>query len=88
MQAYLDNIKVKTGKTVDDFRILARDNGLVKRGEIMAWLKSEFALGHGHANAMTYQILNPEPVEVSTEDHIAGLFAGNKSQWRGTYDAA
>jgi hypothetical protein len=55
-QAYLDNIKAKTGKTPDDFISLARARGLlepgVKAGQIVAWLKEDFALGHGHAMAI------------------------------------
>ena len=60
-QAYLDNIKAKTGKTPDDFRIIAREKGFVDGGtiapgvkatQITDWLKSEFALGHGHAMAI------------------------------------
>ena len=55
-QAYLDNIKAKTGKTPDDFKLLATKKGLlkegVKAGEIVKWLKEEFDLGHGHAMAI------------------------------------
>jgi len=55
-QAYIDNIKAKTGKTPDDFRKLAEKKGLlkpgVKAGEIVAWLKNDFDLGHGHAMAI------------------------------------
>jgi hypothetical protein len=55
-QAYLDNIKAKTGKTPDDFKLLASIKGLlkeeVKAGEIVKWLKEEFDLGHGHAMAI------------------------------------
>ena len=60
-QAYIDNIKAKTGKGPDDFRKLARQTGFVengqirpgiKAGEIIRWLKPEFALGHGHATAI------------------------------------
>jgi hypothetical protein len=32
-QAYLDNIKAKTGKTPDDFRVLAAQRELVKSGD-------------------------------------------------------
>ena len=39
-QAYLDNIKAKTGKTPDDFRKLAAKKGLTKYPELMVWLKS------------------------------------------------
>jgi len=60
-QAYLDNIKVKTGKSVDDFKKLAEVKGFLKKGklsdsvkagEIVAWLKKDFKLGHGHAMAI------------------------------------
>ena len=55
-QAYIDNIKAKTGKTPDDFKKLAEKKGLlkpgVKAGAIVAWLKEDFGLGHGHAMAI------------------------------------
>ena len=55
-QAYIDNIKAKTGKTPEDFRKLAEKEGLlkpgVKAGAIVAWLKQDFGLGHGHAMAI------------------------------------
>ncbi len=40
-QAYIDNIKAKTGKTPSDFKKLATQKGF-----------SEFDLGHGHAMAI------------------------------------
>ena len=55
-QAYLDNIQAKTGKSPDDFRVLAAEKGFLERGTkagpIVAWLKADFALGHGHAMAI------------------------------------
>jgi hypothetical protein len=57
-QAYIDNIKTKTGKTPSDFKKLALQKGflekgnlkpLVKAGEIVKCLKEDFDLGHGHA---------------------------------------
>ena len=60
-QAYIDNIKTKTGKSPDDFKKLAEKIGFlqkgkikdgVKAGDIVAWLKKDFALGHGHAMAI------------------------------------
>ncbi len=60
-QAYVDNIKAKTGKTPEDFKKLAEKKGFllkgelknsVKAGEIVAWLKKDFDLGHGHAMAI------------------------------------
>ena len=60
-QAYLSNIKEKTGKGVDDFKKLAEKKGFLNKGkikptvkatEITNWLKEEFELGHGHAMAV------------------------------------
>jgi Domain of unknown function (DUF4287)/Domain of unknown function (DUF5655) len=85
-QSYMDNIKAKTGKTPDDFRALATKKGLVKNGEIVSWLKTEFGLGHGHASAIAHLIVHHGDDMVSTDDQIAVHFAGNKAEWRKTYD--
>ena len=58
-QAYLDNIEIKTGKTSNDFIRLAKEKGFntdTKAGEIVAWLKEDFGLGHGHAMAIVHVI--------------------------------
>jgi len=55
-QAYINNIKANTGKTPAEFGALARKAGLfgsgARAGAIVAWLKKDFALGHGHAMAI------------------------------------
>ena len=55
-EAYINNIKTKTGKSPDDFKKLARKKGLLKpgtkAGQIVSWLKEDFDLGHGHAMAI------------------------------------
>ncbi|VXB89826.1 conserved hypothetical protein [Flavobacterium sp. 9AF] len=60
-QAYIDNIKAKTGKSPEDFKQLAETKGFMENGmlvqsvkatEITNWLKEEFELGHGHAMAI------------------------------------
>lgn len=60
-EAYINNIKLKTGKSPDDFKKLAEKQGYLKNGtlvptvkatEITNWLKTEFELGHGHAMAI------------------------------------
>ena len=58
-QAYLDNIEQKTGKTPKEFMELAKEKGFTadtKAGEIVAWLKEDFGLGHGHAMALVHVI--------------------------------
>ncbi|AXY74326.1 DUF4287 domain-containing protein [Paraflavitalea soli] len=60
-QAYLDNIKAKTGKKPEEFVKLAEKKKFiqkgvldpkVKAGQIVQWLKDDFNLGHGHAMAI------------------------------------
>jgi hypothetical protein len=58
-QAYLDAIEKKTGKTPAELIALAKEKGFTadtKAGEMAAWLKEEFGLGHGHAMALVHVI--------------------------------
>ena len=72
-QSYLQTIKTKTGKGPEDFRRLAAEKGFsngatlkegVKAGDIVAWLKQDFDLGHGHAMAI-YALLKGNKSEDS-----------------------
>lgn len=85
-QAYLDTVKAKTGKTPADFAELAAQKGLTKHGEIVTWLKGDFDLGHGHANAVAATLLKSENRKVSPEEKVAKLFGGNKARWRTVYN--
>lgn len=60
-QAYLDNVETKTGKTPQELIDLAHAKGFgndTKAGDIIAWLKSDFDLGRGHAMALFSVIKN------------------------------
>jgi hypothetical protein len=81
-QAYIDNIKAKTGKTPQDFARLASQKGLSKHGEIVAWLKADHALGHGHANAIAAVLLKCDSRADSFENKLDKLFSGKRSTWR------
>ena len=55
-QAYLDNVKAKTGKSPRQLKDLAAEARVLKAdmkaNELVAWLKKEFDLGHGHSMAI------------------------------------
>ena len=55
-QAYLDSVKAKTGKTPENLKALAVKAGVfrsdMKASELVAWLKKDFGLGHGHSMAI------------------------------------
>ena len=86
-QAYLDSVKAKTGKTAEDFYALAKEKGLTKHADLLAWLKTEFGLGHGHANAIITAIKSADAPKVELDDKIAAHFEGGKAVWRAPFDA-
>jgi hypothetical protein len=81
-QAYLDNVKAKTGKSPEDFAKLASRKGLDKHGDVVKWLKSEFSLGHGHATAIAGVVLKKGTPKLSANEKIGALFGGSKQHWR------
>lgn len=89
-QAYLDNIKAKTGKSPEDFKRLAAKRGLlgdgVKTGEVVAWLKEEFGLGHGHAMAIYTVFKKEKDKPKSPDDKLETFFKGTKARWRPVFD--
>jgi hypothetical protein len=85
-QAYLDSVKAKTGKTPADFAKLASAKGLTKHGELVAWLKADFGLGHGHATAIAGVVLKSGKPARSPGQKMDELFAGAKAVWRAPAD--
>ncbi len=55
-QAYLDNIEEKTGKTPKQFIVEAKKLKITEHKDIIAWLKRDYGLGTGHAQAISYVI--------------------------------
>jgi predicted transport protein len=91
LKAYLDNIQAQTGKTPEDFKVLAEKKGLlepgVKTGQIVDWLKQDFGLGHGHAMAIVLTLKNATQPKTTRDESIAKHFSGGKARWREPYDA-
>lgn len=89
-QAYLDNIKAKTGMTPDDFMAAAKKKGMLKDGvtatEIIDWLKADYGLGYGHAGAIYKLIRDSKSPKLSVDDKVDKHFAGAKEHWRASYD--
>lgn len=59
-QAYLDKVETQTGITPRQFIALATEKGFdqsTKSTVVLNWLKEDYGLGHGHAQAMVHVIL-------------------------------
>lgn len=89
-QAYLDNIKAKTGKTPEDFRKLAEKKGLLKpetkAKQITDWLKKDFGLGHGHAMAIYTVFKGLKEQKLDAKGILSKHFTAEKEKWRSVYD--
>jgi hypothetical protein len=55
-QAYLDAVEEKTGKTPKQFIAEAKKKKITEFKDIIAWLKTDYELGTGHARAIAYVI--------------------------------
>ncbi len=50
--SYFPSIEKKYGRPIAEWKDLIRSSPLTQHMELVAWLKSEHGLGHGHANAL------------------------------------
>jgi hypothetical protein len=70
-QAYLDKAEEITGKAPKEFVAEAKKKKLTEHKEIIAWLKTDYSLGTGHARAIAHVIMHgPEfTVKQTTGPH-------------------
>ena len=55
--SYFPSIEKKYGLPIDHWLELVGQKDGMKHMEIVAWLKAEHSLGHGHANAIVAHVL-------------------------------
>jgi hypothetical protein len=79
------NIEAKTGRPVSGWVELLRGQGLEKHGQMVAWLKAEHGVSHGHANHVAKRALEAAAPR-SDDDPVAHLFEG-KAALRPLYGA-
>jgi hypothetical protein len=87
LQTYIANVESKTGMKIDALAVKIRAKGFAKVGEAVAWLKTEYGLGHGHANYAAQVALNKDKFAAPAADKLDSHFSGDKSKWRKPYGA-
>jgi hypothetical protein len=50
--SYFPSIEEKYGRPIAEWQALIRASDLTKHMDLANWLKSEYGMGHGHANAL------------------------------------
>lgn len=58
--SYFPSIEAKYGRPIAEWKALIRAAPAKKHMEIVAWLKQEHGLGHGHANALVADTLRED----------------------------
>jgi hypothetical protein len=54
---YFPSIEKTYGRSIDEWKSIIRSSGLTSWKELMALLKTEHGMGHGHANALVVHTL-------------------------------
>jgi Domain of unknown function (DUF4287) len=58
--SYFPSIEKKYGRSIMEWKALIRASELTKHMELVAWLKAEYGMGHGHANAVVGDTLRED----------------------------
>lgn len=51
-ESYFPSIEKKYGRSISEWQKIINDCGIEKHMQIVNYLKSEYQMGHGHANAL------------------------------------
>ncbi len=92
-EAQINNIQVKTGKTLDELRVLAKESGLVKHGELRAMFQQVLGLGHGDANSLIHALFESDGMRAAAarsatlDDVLSEIYRGPKAGLRPMNDA-
>ncbi|MGH8871083.1 MAG: DUF4287 domain-containing protein [Acidimicrobiia bacterium] len=58
--SYFPSIEKKYGRPIAEWKALIRSSDLTKHMELVNWLKSEYGMGYGHANALVADTLKED----------------------------
>jgi len=90
VQAQIDNIQKKTGKSLAELSAIVKKSGLTKHGKIREMLKEKLGLGHGDANALVHAVLKSDGTRAaegkSKDDVLDEIYSGAKAGFRPIHD--
>lgn len=52
----IENLQKNTGKSLDEWKVIAASSGFGKHGEIVKYLKEQHGMGHGYANYIVHKM--------------------------------
>jgi predicted transport protein len=77
--AMIENLKVKTGHSLDEWKKLIAKKNFVKHGEIVKFLKEEHQVTHGYASEIALKVLASDAASATdTDDLIENQYTGKE----------
>ncbi len=67
------NLKEKTGKTLDDWHLILHKQPFSKHGEYMAFLKEKHGVTHGYANFIVLKFRKADAASADNDDLINNI---------------
>ena len=82
--SYFPSIEKRYGRSIAEWQKIIADSGLDKHMAIVTYLKSEYGMGHGHANALVGCTLagNEPPLDLCRHMSSIQSEAGRRWRWR------
>jgi hypothetical protein len=88
LESMVQNLKEKTGKTLDEWLKISKAAKLSRHGEIVKLLKTKHGLTHGYANLVAHKTLGSDAGSAeSTDDLVAAQYAGVKAGLKPIFEA-
>jgi hypothetical protein len=88
LASMIQNLKEKTGKSLDDWLKIVKTSKAAKHGEIVKFLKEKHGVGHGYANLIAQKSLQPADAPAPEgDDLVDAQYAGAKADLRPIYSA-
>lgn len=86
-QSQWRNLEQSSGKSQAQWLALANSKGFAKHSELVNWLKSEFAIGHGNANLIAHRARHAAAGgEPAADDLLSAQYNGAKAALKPLYD--
>lgn len=86
-QAVIDSLEARTGKTLEAWVRLLKQQKLADKAARIAWLRSEHGLGIPTATAIAMQAAGESLLDYRPDDYIEKMFSGKKAALRPIYEA-
>ena len=84
-QTMIDNMPAKTGRDLDEWFAVVDAAGFEKHGQILSFLKTDYAVSHGFANLIAARALARGQI-LTGDDLVDAQYQGRKASLRPLYE--